>query len=100
MTGFEPATLTLAMSFGPTYSPALTQIDAASLPFLMVHDCPQVTIIAIGAWYFGGAGFSEFRTTGTTCLRTLGRLSSNSQTRLGSNCVTSTAHGPAEGTVN
>jgi hypothetical protein len=62
------------------------------LPFLMIQDCPQVTIIVNGAWYFGGAGFSEFRTTGTTYLRTLGRLSSNSLTRLGSNCVTSTAH--------
>jgi hypothetical protein len=66
MTGFEPATFTLAISFGQRYSPAITQIDAARLPFLMVHDCPQVTIIAIGAWYFRGADVTEFRTTGTT----------------------------------
>jgi hypothetical protein len=66
MTGFEPATLTLAMSFGPTFSPALTQIDAASLPILIVHHCPQVTIVVNGAWYFRGAASEEFRTTRTT----------------------------------
>jgi hypothetical protein len=38
MTGFEPATLTLAMSFGATFSPGTTRIVAAGLPFLMVHD--------------------------------------------------------------
>ena len=76
MTGFEPATLTLAMSFGPTSSPAITQIDAASLPFVIVHDCPQVTTFANGAWYFRGTDAKESRTTCTTCLRTLGRLSS------------------------
>jgi hypothetical protein len=56
----------LAMSFGPTFSPALTQIDAASLPFMMVHHCPLVTITANGAWYFRGADTKEFRTTCTT----------------------------------
>jgi hypothetical protein len=66
MTGFEPATLTLAMSFGPTSSPAITQIDAASLPILIAHDCPQVTIIVNGAWYFRGVDFTEFCTTCTT----------------------------------
>jgi hypothetical protein len=92
MTGFEPATLTLAMSFGPTFSPALTQVDAASLPFLMVHDRPLLTIIVNGAWYFRGADVTEFRTTCTTCWRTLGRLSSNSLPRHGTYHVTSTAH--------
>jgi hypothetical protein len=66
MTGFEPATLTLAMSFGPTSSPAITQIGAASLPILMVHDCPQATIIVNGAWYFRGVDVTEFCTTCTT----------------------------------
>jgi len=50
----------------PTHSPAITQIDAASLPFLMVHDCPQVTTIANVAWYFRGADHRESRTTCTT----------------------------------
>jgi hypothetical protein len=50
------------MSFGPTFSPAITQIDAATLPILMVHDCPQVTIIVNGVWYFRGGDVTEFRT--------------------------------------
>ena len=81
MTGFEPATLTLAMSFGSRCSPAITQVDTASLPFLSIQDGPQVTIIVNGAWYFRGAVITEFRTTSTTRLRTSGRLSGNSLPR-------------------
>jgi hypothetical protein len=33
---------------------------------LMIQDCPQVTIIVNGAWYFRGAASEEFRTTCTT----------------------------------
>jgi hypothetical protein len=36
------------------------------LPILSVQDCPRVTIIANGAWYFRGARVKEFRTTCTT----------------------------------
>jgi hypothetical protein len=63
MTGFEPATLTLAMSFGLGFSPALIQFVAAHSPFLVAHDYPQVTKIVNGVWYFRGADVRESRTT-------------------------------------
>jgi hypothetical protein len=43
------------MSFGQRYSRAITQLDAARLPFLMIQDGPQVAIIVNGAWYFRGS---------------------------------------------
>jgi hypothetical protein len=65
-TGFEPATLTLAMFRASTPPPASMRIDAAWWASLADHSRPLSPVVVDGACVFCAARISESRTTCTT----------------------------------